>query len=177
MAKRRRLTDEQRTLVENNIGLVPTMVRHVAERSGYRDWDALHSEAQLAICMAATTWQPDRAKFSTYACNAMIFTMRRHINRERKRPEMASLEAVTIVDANHPTQHDRHVQATAVVDELCLLLLAVDPRARAVMIEVYAHEQSHRAVAERIGMSTTTVSRSKRHGMRIARQMAERLCA
>jgi len=179
MTKPRRRTDGQQRVGEHNIGLVPAMVRRVAERWDYWDWDALQSEAQLAICMAATTWRPppEGSKFSTYACNAMVYTMRRHISRERKRPETASTDALAVADARSPRQRDHHVQAAAVLDELCMLLAAVDPTTRRVMIQYYGHDCSHREVERVVGCSYRTSQRRSLRGMTLARATAERLCA
>ena len=58
----KRLTEEQRELVNNNIGLVKKFIEK--KRLKYDDWYDLMC---IALCEAAITFNPEKGKFSTHA--------------------------------------------------------------------------------------------------------------
>lgn len=66
-----RLTDEQRQLVEENMGLVKTVISqhvHNPSRLGGYDYDDLFQIGCIGLCKAAVNYKPKGKSFSIYTC-------------------------------------------------------------------------------------------------------------
>lgn len=66
-----RLTDEQRLLVEENMGLVKTVISqhvHAPNGLGVYDYDDLFQIGCIGLCKAAASFRPQGKPFSIYAC-------------------------------------------------------------------------------------------------------------
>jgi hypothetical protein len=61
----RPLTDEQRKLVEDNVALVPFVLRKYG--TGGSDWDDAVGDGYCGLIRAAQRFDPTKARFSTYA--------------------------------------------------------------------------------------------------------------
>lgn len=61
----RSLTDEQRELVEKNIGLAGAVARAFGKES-HLDFQERRGAALLGLCHAARSFDPEKARFSTY---------------------------------------------------------------------------------------------------------------
>lgn len=66
-----RLTDEQRKLVERNLGLVRAIVKKIRNRTYIKSQvsnEELYQHGCLGLCMASSKWQEGKgSKFSTFA--------------------------------------------------------------------------------------------------------------
>lgn len=73
------LTPEQLQLVEDNMGLVEHVIRHkmqnwIQSRIGagiFVDFDDMRQEGYLALMQAARCYNPEKGKFSVYACEVI----------------------------------------------------------------------------------------------------------
>jgi len=66
-----KLTDEQRLLVEENMGLVKTVISqhvHAPNGLGVYDYDDLFQIGCIGLCKAAVSFKPQGKPFSIYAC-------------------------------------------------------------------------------------------------------------
>lgn len=96
----KRLNEEQRRLVEENMALVGfTMAKYFPNTIPEREREDFESIGTIGLCKAAMGYDPEKGTFSGYA----VATIRREINREfidryrgkRKHNGMLTLQALT----------------------------------------------------------------------------------
>lgn len=120
------LTDAQRRMVEENLGLVGWMLGKLSTgiRASNLPWDDAEQAGRYGLCKAARSWNPDKGAFSTYAAfairNEMIAacdtTSVTSFGRDtmRKRPELRV----------HPLSLD-----VMLCEGVCLIDMLADPAA------------------------------------------------
>jgi RNA polymerase sporulation-specific sigma factor len=59
-----KMTDGERRLAQENIGLVHAVLRSMGI---YKDYDEYFGEGCVGLCKAAMKWSPEEGKFSTFA--------------------------------------------------------------------------------------------------------------
>ena len=93
-----RLTDEQRQMVEDNIGLASFIAKKYINRTPL-DYEELFSICCEALCKAAMTYDPSsKWKFSTIACN----TMKGHISNRLRDDKHLSDSYLEDINYRHP---------------------------------------------------------------------------
>lgn len=81
------LTEAQKKLVEDNIGLCYSMMKRHS-KIPYDQWDEMLAEVVLSgLISAARKFDPSRGKFSTLACIAIRQRLWNHWSRAKKYPE------------------------------------------------------------------------------------------
>lgn len=92
------LTDEQRALVEDNMKLVPYMLKRfdVPYQKMISDEDDLMQIGYLALCMAAIAYDAAYGKFSTYACAAIKNAIIKQIDKETNVSELSVEDEATL---------------------------------------------------------------------------------
>ena len=87
------LNDEQRTLVEENMKLVPYILKtlEIPYWKMISDEDDLIQTGYMALCMAAQSFDSARGKFSTYACSAIRNEILQLVKCETARAELSAV--------------------------------------------------------------------------------------
>lgn len=88
------LTEAQRTLVEQNLGLAHSVADSFMRRyNNYTDREDIYAEAYLALCVAASNFDSRRGKFSAYAWKSIFLSLIRYTKPDNI--EMVSLDECT----------------------------------------------------------------------------------
>lgn len=156
-----RMTEQQRALAAENVSLIDWMVGRVVGRSrqGRRTHDDVRSDAAVALCRAASLYDPARgASFPTYASCAIAFAASRSLRSAAKAKSRAN-------SLNHEP-----ASATQGPEDVCIsgeiasrLTAAIDrlPARQRVAVELRfgldgRGERAHHEVARAIGVSVTS---------------------
>lgn len=177
MASMARLTDEQRALVEANIGLAAMVAwKYRTSCAQYgMDWDDVFSIACLGLMRAARSFNPEVSKPSTYltiGCEtAVCEELRKHKTKSRSTYLTISIEDVLCVDGqgHELTLADVLKSEEPTIEETVLSRLAVEQlptvlgaRASATEKDVLLRRingMKQREIAEALCLSQSYVSR------------------
>lgn len=194
------LTEAQREMVEQNMGLVYQLAwkyikQHpVLIRLGL-DFDELVSLLSLALCKAVSTYDPARgyklsALFSKIARNSILMELRKlNSNKRKAQSEAVSLETpiccdgenLRLLDTIISTDLDPEAQFFADIefaDDREILQAAVsgmDAQSRKIMELRYFNGMTQVEISKALGVSQSHVSRRIRAIIRAARKRVEKM--
>lgn len=122
------LTKEQKTLVEDNIGLIPFTMKKNGIASDYDEWYGVLAEG---LCLAALNYDSTLSKFSTFA----IHCMENKIRHERRKT-FASMRRGITISLDEPIRlEDSHKELT--LQDIVGTSLAVDEQFISFRLEEY----------------------------------------
>lgn len=175
--QKERLTDAQRTLVEENIGLAKRIAwKYHAVCAPYgMDWNDVFSIACLGLMRAARSFDPEKSRPATYltfGCETeVLMELRRHRRVARSAFMTVSLQEICGYDRQG---HEMHIEDTlksdaptpedaavdACVEELVQLMLAhkATPKQKRVLF-LRMNGLSQKEIAQTLGCSQAWVSR------------------
>lgn len=155
------LTKEQKTLVEENIGLIPFTM----EKNGIVDYDEWYGVLAEGLCLAALNYDPTLSKFSTFA----IHCMENKIRHERRKTFSLKRRGITISLDEPVNLEDSHKELT--LQDIIGTSLAVDEQFISFRLEEYLTDKElfiidllmkgfgQEYIARKLNMSQANVSR------------------
>lgn len=87
-----RLSAEQQRLVTENIGIAHAVLKRL--RVGGRGLEDARAEAMLALCEAASTYEPNRGAFSTWAWAKVSWRLLDFMSADNAHPVSIGVDAV-----------------------------------------------------------------------------------
>jgi RNA polymerase sigma factor (sigma-70 family) len=199
----RPLSDAQRELVANNLGLAGAVARACGKGS-HLDFEERCSAAFLGLCQAAQSFDSDKSRFSTYGMIGARTAIRMAIHdsyivsigfdqnrsimngiepqglistRIRKQAELATRVRKLPFDGARLPDRDRPTEPERAEDEeLCASLLQrLDWRHRLVIRQCVMRGRKLREAASMLGVSTERARQLRNEGLAILREFMERL--
>ena len=122
------LTKEQKTLVEENIGLIPFTMKKNGIASDYDEWYGVLAEG---LCLAALNYDSTLSKFSTFA----IHCMENKIRHERRKTFASMRRDITISLDESIHLEDSHKELT--LQDIIGTSLSVDEQFISFRLEEY----------------------------------------
>jgi len=188
LGMQRKMTQEQKLLVENNINLARYMTSKWL-KSGVRnfDWDEIFSMFSFALCKAARTFDPNKgAKFATYAArcmeNEIKMAFRKKGNQSRNGNEIYLNEVLTEDnDGNQASlegmlSNNDHLKYNEILDIICAkeALGILKDREIQIIISRYFHMKSQKIIADELKISQSYISRLEKRIIQKLRAFSEK---
>lgn len=168
--KRGPLTAEQQTLVVDNLRLVPYVLKCMSIRSYYPHYEDCLSEGQRALCNAARYFDPQKAKFTTFAVRAIWVAVKKYLARTlfscKEQLEQFELD---LIPAPHEVTDDG---STATIKREVHAAIDRLPEPMSVWLRRRLRGELARDIARSEGVAESTV----RDRLQKARAMLKRRC-
>ena len=161
-----KLTDSQRELVENNMGIARYMVYKKMRQllTSYRlELDDALGIANLALCRSALTYDPDKgAAFASYAARLIYQTLLNETTRKQKKRLQHEVSIGSMIGDAKSGRHGSRLNALTTDEDPCFsslwvkeTLASIDPRVRA----FFKGEKTQCEIAKATGLSQSYISR------------------
>lgn len=179
-----RLTDEQRRLVAENIGLAKAYARR--RKGAQLNPDDVEQECCLALMQSVTSWNPDKGTLSTWAGYAMRAAVQRAKRRAclvwkvRPAPVAVSMQDTGLdedglsLDERIPDPKAANPETVADLRERVKRLLPKDNRARTVVLR-FAWEETLQEVGDELNLTRERVRQIEESVISRARKTARLL--
>lgn len=171
------LTDEQRILVEQNLGVARWVAwKYYRAYAQYgMDWDDVYSTACMGLMHAVRTFDPQKSKNTSYllhACRHSLLT----VERKQSAKSRSAFETVHLQDAcarnqrgeelriedilpsNEPTPEETMITCDTIA-EIRHILRSIDDKRGKCALALRMNGLSQEAIAKRLGLSQTYVSK------------------
>lgn len=180
---KRKLTEEQCRLVEENRGLVCYVLHLRFWGVSNADWEDYVQIGMIGLCHAAVGWEPAKGIFSTYACRCIERQVRTWVRDQRavcrdRRKEAYSLDAI-VPGGEKPTTFGELIPAEETVEDMLDVLIVREAMAKLKgrdkqMLDLLLEGKTQTQIGDALNLSQGYVARCLQ---RIARQLREEVCA